>query len=106
MPATHDVHVLAPALERFPAPHVEQVLDARVEYLPAIQLRQTPGDDAPGNAEAVPAVQFLQTEEPWTLANLPASQVRHVLTEVANGMADDVPAEHGEHMFSPAVVMR
>jgi len=104
VPATHTVHVLAPALERFPAPHVEQVLDPWVENLPAIQIAQTPGDDAPGNAEAVPAVQFVQREEPWVLANLPAEQVRHVLFDVANGVADDFPAEHGEHMFSPAVV--
>jgi hypothetical protein len=71
-------------------------------------MRQTTGDDAPVNAEAVPAVQFLQTEEPWALANLPASQVRHVLTDVANGIAENLPAEHGEHMFSPTVcvVMR
>ena len=105
MPATQVVHVLAAALDRFPASHARQALDPGFAYLPAVHTVQEPGEDAPINIEAVPPVQLVQTEEAKVLANVPDWQGTHVLADVAKGVPEKVPVLHGEHMLESAVVV-
>jgi len=57
--------------------------------------------DAAVTFDAVPALQFVHTVDPFDVAYVPGIHFTHVLFDVAPGIFEDVPAGHNAHSVDP-----
>jgi hypothetical protein len=87
-----------------PEGHAAQAVEPAGEYLPCAQLPQAPAAVAPDAIEKVPAVQFVQENEPWLEVYLPWSQVAQVAAAVDPEAVEKVPAAQPEQEVAPLAV--
>jgi len=73
---------------------VQRVAPDEVEYIPTKQLAQVDEDDAPVDAENLPAAQASHSEDPAAPTYLPAPHKAHALRPIA---ADILPTGHNMH---------
>ena len=111
----HDVHVEDPEVgDMLPAGQFEQFVDVvalgDAENVPALQLVQT---DDPGVAANLPAIQSVQNDDPVVAACVPTTQDEHTEPPVVdmnvpgahgahtNPAVENVPGEHNSHWLEP-----